>query len=129
MRNRVIKLSLLLAVMVVLTTNVDAQQKKPVRAKSKRATTTKTTNRSNNAKNTTALAAPAKDTVPAPPPAIDITIDPPRKSLRNDNAIERNLVKERTPLAYEHIREDDATYMQRVWREIDVKDKMNLPFV
>ena len=42
---------------------------------------------------------------------------------------ERNLVKERTPLAYEHIREDDATYMQRVWREIDVHEKMNLPFV
>ena len=74
MRNRVIKLSLLLAVMVALTTNVDAQQKKPVRAKSKRATTTKTTNRSNNAKNTTALTAPAKDTVPvAPPPIIRIS--------------------------------------------------------
>jgi gliding motility associated protien GldN len=129
MRNRVIKLSLLLAVMVALTTDVDAQQKKPVRAKSKRATTTKTTNRSNNAKNTTALSAPSKDTVPVVPPSSDITIEPPRKSLRNDNAIDRNLVKERTPLAYEHIREDDATYMQRVWREIDVKEKMNLPFV
>ena len=130
MRNRVLKLSLLLAVMVALTTDVDAQQKKPVRAKSKRATTTKTTNRSKNGGNTTALAAPAKDTVPAaPPPLADITIEPPKKSLRNDNAIERNLVKERTPLAYEHIREDDATYMQRVWREIDVKEKMNLPFV
>jgi gliding motility associated protien GldN len=129
MRNRVIKLSLLLALMVALTTNVDAQQKKPVRAKSKRTTTTKTTSRNNNAKNTKALAAPVKDTVPAPPAVIDISIEPPRKSLRNDNAIERNLVKERSPLAYEHIREDDATYMQRVWREIDVKEKMNLPFV
>ena len=129
MRNRVIKLSLLLAVMFALTTDVDAQQKKPVRAKSKRTTTTRTTNRSNNAANKTALAAPAKDTVPAPPAQVDITIDAPRKSLRNDNAIERNLVKERTPLAYEHIREDDATYMQRVWREVDVKEKMNLPFV
>ena len=124
MRNRVIKLSLLLAVLVALTTNVDAQQKKPVRAKSKRATTTKTTNRANNnGANKTALAAPAKDTVPVAPVVADIAIDPPRKSLRNDNAIERNLVKERTPLAYEHIREDDATYMQRVWREIDVKEK------
>lgn len=129
MRNRVIKLSLLLAVMVTLATNVDAQQKKPVRAKSKRATTTKTTNRNNNGGNRTALTAPAKDTVPVVAPSSDITIEPPRKSLRNDNAIERNLVKERTPLAYEHIREDDATYMQRVWREIDVKEKMNLPFV
>lgn len=52
-----------------------------------------------------------------------------RKSLRNDNAIERNLVKDRTPLSYEHIREDDAVYRQRIWREIDVHEKMNLPFI
>lgn len=49
-------------------------------------------------------------------------------SLRPDNAIERQLIKDRTPLAYEHIREDDAVYKQRVWREIDTREKMNLPF-
>ena len=49
-------------------------------------------------------------------------------SLRTDNSIDRNLVKDRTPLAYEHIREDDAVYKQRVWREIDTREKMNLPF-
>src|SRR6202012_5552412 len=53
----------------------------------------------------------------------------PRRSLRNDAIIERNLVKDRTPLAYEHIREDDAVYRQRVWKEIDVHEKMNLAFV
>src|SRR6202012_3375893 len=42
---------------------------------------------------------------------------------------ERNLVKDRTPLVYENIREDDAVYRQRVWEEIDVHEKMNLPFV
>jgi len=56
-------------------------------------------------------------------------LDTIRKSLRTDDAIERNLVKDRTPLAYEHIREDDAVYRQRLWREIDVHEKMNLPFV
>jgi gliding motility associated protien GldN len=50
------------------------------------------------------------------------------KSLRNDAAVERNLIKDRTPLAYQYIREDDAVYRQRVWREIDVHEKMNLPF-
>jgi len=59
----------------------------------------------------------------------DIKLDTPRKSLRNDASIELQLVKDRTPLAYEHIREDDAVYRQRVWREIDVHEKMNLPFV
>lgn len=49
-------------------------------------------------------------------------------SLRNDAIIERNLIKDRTPLAYEHIREDDAVYRTRVWREIDIREKMNLPF-
>jgi gliding motility associated protien GldN len=51
-----------------------------------------------------------------------------RPSLRTDNAIDRQLVKDRTPLTYEHIREDDAVYKQRVWREIDTREKMNLPF-
>ena len=49
-------------------------------------------------------------------------------SLRNDAAIERNIVKDRVPLEYEHIREDDAVYRTRVWREIDIREKMNLPF-
>jgi len=31
-------------------------------------------------------------------------------------------------LAYEHIREDDAWYRERVWREIDIREKMNLAF-
>lgn len=51
-----------------------------------------------------------------------------KQSLRNDNAVERNLVKERTPLAYENIREDDAVYRQKVWRVIDAREKLNLPF-
>lgn len=49
-------------------------------------------------------------------------------SLRNDNSIDRQLVRDRTPLAYENIREDDAVYRQRVWREIDTREKINLPF-
>jgi gliding motility associated protien GldN len=49
-------------------------------------------------------------------------------SLRNDNAVDRQRVRERVPLAYENIREDDAVYKQRVWREIDTREKMNLPF-
>lgn len=49
-------------------------------------------------------------------------------SLRNDNAVDRQLVRDRAPLAYENIREDDAVYKQRVWREIDTREKINLPF-
>lgn len=134
MKNRIIKLCLLLAMLVVVTEVVDAQVKKPVRGKSKRTATTKTksskknTNKNNNSANQAIAAAPV-DTVKKAVPEVDLKIPPPKKSLRNDNAIERNLVKDRIPLAYEHIREDDAVYMQRIWREIDVHEKMNLPFI
>lgn len=131
MKNRVIKLCLLLTVLAFTAATVDAQtRKKPVRQSAKRGAAARkktTTNKSNNAA-TAAVQAPAMDTVK---PVVEATLDIPpiKKSLRNDNAIERNLVKDRIPLAYEHIREDDAVYMQRVWREIDVHEKMNLPFV
>lgn len=126
MKNRIIKLCLLLTVLVFTATTVDAQaRKKPVRKKAVRKGAT--TNRSKPA--TAAVAPPPVDTVKPAPPEAKLDIPPIKKSLRNDNAIERNLVKDRIPLAYEHIREDDAAYMQRVWREIDVHEKMNLPFV
>ena len=133
MRNRIIKWSLLVTVFAVIAiSSVEAQTKKPTRPAKKRTTTTTkktSTSKNNNSKNTAALTPPPKDTVPvvkAPDP--EIKIEAPKPSLRNDYAFDRNLVKERTPLAYEHIREDDATYVQRVWREVDVHEKMNLPF-
>lgn len=55
-------------------------------------------------------------------------IDSIKPSLRNDAAIEQNLVKDRAPLDYENIREDDAVYRVRVWRQLDAREKMNLPF-
>lgn len=131
MKNRFIKWSLLLVlVSVVGISTADAQAKKPVRKKTTRPATTKakTSSRNNNNSNA-AIAPPPVDTLKKPVVVeADIKIDAPRPSLRNDYAFERNLVKERTPLAYEHIREDDATYVQRVWREVDVHEKLNLPF-
>lgn len=55
-------------------------------------------------------------------------LDSVKMSLRNDGAVQRNLVNDRTPLTYEDIREDDAVFMVRVWREIDTREKINLPF-
>ena len=62
------------------------------------------------------------------PHALPVIGDTIRRSLRNDGAVERNLVKDRLPLAYQHIREDDAVYRQRVWEEIDTRQKINLAF-
>lgn len=66
--------------------------------------------------------------VPLAAPKDPFAFDSVRISLRNDASIERNLNVGRVPLAYEHIREDDAWYRERVWREIDIREKMNLPF-
>jgi len=54
--------------------------------------------------------------------------DSVKVSLRNDNIIEKNLLKDRTPILYDHIREDDAVYKQRIWRVIDAREKSNLCF-
>jgi gliding motility associated protien GldN len=125
MKNRIVKLCFLAVILVsVAGSTANAQAKRSA----KKRTTAKKTNTNKN------LGAPvatlAKDTTkPAPPPEPELNLGVIRKSLRNDDAVERNLVNERTPLPYEHIREDDAVYRQRLWREIDVHEKMNLPFV
>lgn len=126
MKNRIIKSLLLLTLVAGVAETADAQTTR------RRTTTRRTTTANNAAANNNAVqnTPPPADTVKKlPPPPPELKLDTIRKSLRNDNAIERNLVKERTPLAYEHIREDDAVYRQRVWRELDVREKINMPFV
>jgi gliding motility associated protien GldN len=51
-----------------------------------------------------------------------------KKSMRNDGALDKTFINERTPLPYEHLRADDALYTERVWREIDVREKINQVF-
>ncbi|HYC41282.1 MAG TPA: gliding motility protein GldN [Chitinophagaceae bacterium] len=51
-----------------------------------------------------------------------------RKSLRNDNAFDKSSLTARSPLPYEHLRWDDALYAEKVWRELDLREKMNQTF-
>ncbi|MEP6699928.1 MAG: gliding motility protein GldN [Bacteroidota bacterium] len=51
-----------------------------------------------------------------------------KKSLRNDNAFDKSNLNTRTPLVYEHLRWDDALYAEKVWRELDLREKMNKVF-
>src|SRR5678816_2188523 len=105
-----------------------AKKKAPTRTVKKRTTAKKTTNSRTKA-NINPSATVDTAVVIAPPPKIDsLPIQVVKKSLRPNDAIERNLVKDRTPLAYENLREDDAVYREKVWREIDTREKMNLPF-
>ena len=54
--------------------------------------------------------------------------DSVKNSLRNDNTIDRQLIKERLPLAYDPIREDDAIYRQKLTIEVDTREKLNQLF-
>jgi gliding motility associated protien GldN len=127
MKFQLAKYFLLVAAFGLASHVADAQtRKKTTRTSTAKKTTTKKTKSNTSNAN---LSATAKDTVvPVVVKRDPLQVDTPRKSLRNDAAIERNLVKDRTPLAYENIREDDAWYRERVWREIDIREKMNLPF-
>ncbi|MBE7171054.1 MAG: gliding motility protein GldN [Williamsia sp.] len=123
-----VRLTMAALLLAVCFETVNAQRTPKRRNTTKQTTTSK--NRGN-AKPTDLGVAPAvKDTTPPPAPNFDDKFGGNnRKSLRNDNAIELNPVKDRVPLAYEDIREDDAVYRQRVWLELDIHEKMNLPFL
>ncbi|PZR29756.1 MAG: hypothetical protein DI535_01225 [Citrobacter freundii] len=51
-----------------------------------------------------------------------------KKSLRNENAYDKSSLNARTPLEYEHLRADDALFAEKVWRELDLREKMNQTF-
>ncbi len=101
--------------------------KKPVRkATTRKNTKTKT---KANIKATTA----SVDTVAivaAPAVVVDtLPIKKVLKSLRRDETVSGgDAIRDRIPLIYEDLRADDAVYRHKVWREIDTREKLNLPF-
>jgi len=102
------------------------------RSSKKRNTTRKTTKTKTKANIKSSV--PTTDTVkvaaiPAPEPQNDsLPVKTVKKSLRPDEAVETTTLRDRTPLPYEHLRADDAVYRQKIWREIDIREKINQPF-
>ena len=45
-----------------------------------------------------------------------------------DDIVEKRLTLEKRVLPYDHIREADIFWEKRIWRVIDIREKMNLPF-
>jgi gliding motility associated protien GldN len=129
MKKSVIRLLLLVVLIGGFSDMAMAQKKKtPVKKRTSAKRTTKTTT---NAK--VQAAQPIVDTVAAvavtPAPAIDsLPIKRVAKSLRRDAAVDDDAIRDRTPLPYEHLRADDAVYRHKIWREIDTREKINLPF-
>jgi gliding motility associated protien GldN len=118
----------------MVSNGADAQTKKKKTTSTRSVRKRTTAKRTTNSKTKAVIRPSAKvDTavaVVAPPPLVIDSLPIPvvKKSLRQDDAIERNLVKDRTPLPYTYLREDDAVYREKVWREIDTREKINLPF-
>lgn len=108
-------------------------QKKPARSKTQRGkTTTKTTKertKANIKPSTAQIDSVPLVRAPAPAPRVDsLPVPKLKKSLRPDEAVETKDIRDKIPLAYEHIRVEDAVYRHKIWREIDTREKMNLAF-
>jgi len=122
-------LSFFLLSLLFLNSNAQTRKKTTTpKKKVEKPTTSKITNTQTVDSNLNVVMADTAVKPPPPPKKDPFAFDSVRVSLRPDAAVERNLVKSRTPLPYEHIREDDAWYRERVWREIDIREKMNLSF-
>ena len=124
MKKQFLKYFLLAILFAGFTDAAVAQKKKATTRKStKRTTKTKTKAKIRPTMATIdtmkVVAAAAVDTLP---------IKKTLKSLRPDEAVETTVLRDRTPLPYEHLRADDAVYRHKIWREIDTREKLNLPF-
>ncbi len=127
---KLLKFALCVFLLAFVTNLSFAQTKKKTKAKApvRKASTRKNTKgkttadiKSSAATDEAAVAveAPANDSLP---------IKKVAKSLRRDGAVDDDAIKDRIPLAYENLRADDAVYRHKIWREIDAREKINLPF-
>ncbi len=133
MKSRIIKGCLFFSLIVLIATNADAQRSSRKRnAAAGNAPATQPTGNQQEQNNNTA--APSGYN---PYGNVPIETDKTeggyndsvvKKSMRPDAAFDKSFINERTPLPYEHLRWDDALFAEKVWREIDLREKMNMPF-
>ena len=71
---------------------------------------------------------PAPPPPPPPPPPDTIPVKSIVPGRRPSTTVTGNLVQDKVPLPYDNIRIDDQLYKQVIWRVIDVRERINLPF-
>ena len=123
----ILKFLFFMLVMLGVSNMVSAQKKKTSRAPAKRSSTRRTTKKKT-AANIQAAKASTDSAVAIAPVSDTLPIKKVAKSLRRDGAVDDDMIKARIPLAYENLRADDAVYRHKIWREIDTREKINLPF-
>jgi gliding motility associated protien GldN len=117
---------LFLAILIGGFADVAVAQKKTTRKSTKRTTKAKTNTK---IQPTVATADTVAAAVVAPAPVNDsLPIKLVKKSMRRDAAVDEAVLKDRTPLDYENLRADDAVWRHKIWREIDTREKINMPF-
>lgn len=125
MKTRFLKIGLMIAVLGVVSTDVDAQRTRRNRTNNPPANNQ--TNQQNNNTNS-----PTYNPYGNIPIEVDSSgsgnSDSARRSLRSESAFPDRVMNDRTPLEYEHLRWDDALFKETVWREIDLREKMNQTF-
>lgn len=129
MKSPILKSCLCFLLMALLVSNADAQ-----RSPRRRTDTNPSTTQPNQQTQNNNTAAPSGYN---PYGNVPIEVDKSaggyndsviKKSMRPDAAFDKSFINERTPLPYEHLRWDDALFAEKVWREIDLREKMNMPF-
>jgi gliding motility associated protien GldN len=129
MNNRIVKICLLMLAGTALTVEASAQRAPKKRAD---AVNNQQTQTGNQQQQTNVTKTPSNYN---PYGNIPIRVDSSggsdtviRKSLRNDDAFDKSFINDRTPLPYEHLRWDDALFTEKIWRELDLREKMNQTF-
>lgn len=133
MKNRIIKVCLLVVVLASVSIEADAQRQPRRRPNTSNTPTQQPSTDPTQTQQTNNTQQPSGynpyGNVPIEQaPSTGGYGDSVKKSLRPDGAVDKSFVNERTPLPYEHLRADDALYTERVWREVDLREKMNMPF-
>ncbi len=125
MKSLVVKSGLLLLFVALLVQSADAQ-----RSRNKRNNTNQPTDTSKQQviNNTQPSGYNPYGNIPIRVDSSGITDTVVKKSLRNDNAFDKSNLNDRTPLPYENLRWDDALFAEKVWRELDLREKINKPF-
>ncbi len=128
MNKQILKYVFLAILLVAGVDSAFAQKKKAKPRTSTKRSTTKTTKNKTKTNIKSGTASGEDVAVEAGAASDSLPIPTVKKSLRRDAAVDDDLVRDRVPLAYEHLRADDAVYRHKVWREIDTREKLNLPF-
>jgi gliding motility associated protien GldN len=126
MKGRIMKVGWLMLIVSMIVVDASAQ-----RRTRRRTTTPDSTQQQTQENNNTA--APAYNAYGNIPIRVDSTgggynDSVIKKSLRPDAAFDKDYITDRTPLPYENLRWDDALFAEKVWRELDLREKLNGSF-